>query len=232
MLNHSCHNTHKLHLGIIPDGNRRWCKKNQVAVFDLILMLRNMLYNQGKEILEHIEHNHQVYKNFQCINEVSVYVLSKDNLIKRNDDTLNMIRHGLELLIKDMNNPDLIKLKTIEPKIQFVGELDLLPSDIQEMCKYIEDNTSHGVFVITAAIAYDPIEDCRKVLEKHDKRPFQSNIDLVLRSGGEKRSSGFFPLHILYSEWIYLDKLWPDITMKDFENSIEMFLKRDRRFGQ
>jgi undecaprenyl diphosphate synthase len=174
------------------------------------------------------------YKNLEHIKEVSIYVLSKDNLIKRNDDTLNMIRHGLTLLIEDMKNPELIELKQSEPKVQFVGELELLPSDIQEMCKYIEEETVNGEFIITAAIAYDPIKDSKHLFDSSGSRrgKTQNNIDLVIRTGGETRSSGFFPLHVLYSEWIYLDKLWPDITFEDFEECIVTFLKRKRRFGQ
>jgi undecaprenyl pyrophosphate synthase len=220
-----------IHLGIIPDGNRRWCKKNNVHVFDLILMLRNTLYNQGQDFINKQKPpSLQLYENLIHIKELSIYILSKDNLIKRDDDTLNMIRHGFKMLIKDLKDSNkMIQLQTI--KIQFVGEMHLLPVDIQEMCQCIEQETINGTFVITAAIAYDPIEDSRKFL-LNDNRPFQGNIDLVVRTGGEKRSSGFYPLHVLYSEWIYLDMLWPDATLSDLNTCIGEFLKRERRFGK
>jgi len=210
-----------IHLGIIPDGNRRWCKRNGVEIFDLMQMMYHMFSqscNEGMSVWS---------EGMQQVSEVSIYILSKDNLIKRTDNTLDMIRQGLQLFANDMHKPEYFPFK-----IQFVGELHLLPEDIIALCKSIELQTFNGKFVITAAIAYDALEDTRKVVENNSQRPDQNNIDLVIRTGGEMRSSGFFPMHTLYSEWIYLEKLWPDITPNDIVQCLKQYSKRSRRFGQ
>jgi undecaprenyl diphosphate synthase len=60
----------------------------------------------------------------------------------------------------------------------------------------------------------------------------QSNIDILFRSGGEKRISGFFPTKVLYSELFFEKKLWPEITLDDLNRIVKLFKKRERRFGK
>jgi undecaprenyl diphosphate synthase len=127
-------------------------------------------------------------------------------------------------------------------RIQFVGELQELPPDILDLCNQISAKGT-GNFVITAAIGYDPVADARKITSGNISdnkvfdptgitRPSQRNIDLVFRSGGELRASGFFPLQTLYSEWVYTPTLFPDVTIDDINNAISDFLQRKRNFGQ
>ena len=60
----------------------------------------------------------------------------------------------------------------------------------------------------------------------------KSNPDLIIRTGGEKRTSNFLPWQSAYSEWIFLDKTWPEFTKKDLINSVNEFNSRKRRFGK
>jgi undecaprenyl diphosphate synthase len=69
-------------------------------------------------------------------------------------------------------------------------------------------------------------------LEEIKNGTSRTQIDLVIRSGGQLRSSGFFPLQTLYSEWIYLDELWPDMTQEHINQAINLFLTRKRNFGK
>jgi undecaprenyl pyrophosphate synthase len=200
----------KIHLGIIPDGNRRWHKKNNCNLKSIYYKMINESINSYKN-----------YTNLEQINEISIYLLSKDNLEKRNDETLHMIEEVLENIIERLN-----ELKDL--KFNFIGERHLLPNKLRELCKLIEDETANNNIIINLAIAYDPISDSKKIIEGNRKN---NPIDLVIRTGGEKRSSGFFPIGTLYSEWIYLDKLFPDITLNDIDSSIEEYYLRDRRYG-
>jgi undecaprenyl diphosphate synthase len=214
-------NLSKVHVGIIPDGNRRWSTLHDCNILEVLPLLRERIMHTRNDTL---------YKHIGIIKELSIYLLSKDNLIKRNDNTLYLIRRAIETIIddiQDVNRGGVIKEMT---KIQFVGELYLLDQDIQDQCQLIEAATRNGSFIVTIALAYDPFDDCRKIVQKED-RPEQSDIDIVIRSGGEKRSSGFFPLHTLYSEWYYSSKLFPDITINDIDDALEYYLSRQRRFG-
>lgn len=173
------------------------------------------------------------FRHLHRIKEVSLYVLSKDNFDKRNgnDETLEMIREVLAMLIVEVEAG---KLQTVI--ITFVGEIDLLPADMRDMCLRIRDltriethrDTDH-VIRCTLAMVYDPVDDCKKA--RDTETGAQSPIDLVVRTGGELRSSGFFPLHTLYSEWVYLTTLFPDLTLQAIDDAIHEYLGRHRRFG-
>ena len=215
--------TDSIHIGIIPDGNRRWCTKNNTNMFDLIKMLSSMVYKNYNAVLTNKENTTTLCK----IREISLYLLSKDNLTKRKDNTIEIIR---DLMTSFLQDNDEYKISQ-NLNIRFVGEKHLLPDDLQILCDIIEKRNCIGSFRITIAIGYEPIEDSRKLLNDDKSRCYQTDIDLVIRTGGEKRSSGFFPLKTLYSEWIYLDKLWPDVTIYDLEQCIKEFSIRERRFG-
>ena len=211
----------KVHVGIIPDGNRRWSTMQDCNILEVLPLLRERILRTRSDTR---------YTHIGLIREISIYLLSKDNLNKRNDNTLYLIRQAIQTIvddIQDINRGGVIKEMT---KIQFVGELHLLDQDVQDQCQFIEAATRNGSFIVTIALAYDPINDCRKIVQKED-RPEQSDIDIVVRSGGEKRSSGFFPLHTLYSEWYYSPKLFPDITMDDIDDALKYYFSRHRRFG-
>lgn len=214
-----------IHLGIIPDGNRRWSRQHGIPVSDLVIKLFGMIKKTYTEL------SNSELSNLKNINSISIYLLSKDNLTKRKDDTMEMIRNGLKLVLEDLTVNKIIPWQYM--KVQFVGELHLLPKDVFDMCKRIESlcGSESQDFVVTAGIGYDPIEDSRKVLTNNSMRPFQRPIDMVIRTGGEIRSSGFYPLHTLYAEWFYMKKLIPDLTFKDIDQCIESYLQRERRYG-
>jgi len=89
-------------------------------------------------------------------------------------------------------------------------------------------------YVLNIAYAYDYNEDIlnEKNKDNENYNRIQSNIDLIIRSGGEKRLSGFFPTKTIYSELFFIDKLWLDIDMYDIRNILLYYKKKDRRFGK
>jgi undecaprenyl diphosphate synthase len=208
-----------IHLGIIPDGNRRWCKNNNKTELEYINAMQNMIKS--------IFNNNDMYPTLKLISEISIYVLSKDNIIKRNHKTIDLVGKIIDFLS--------IFLSTNEYniKINIIGDMTILPITIQEKLEILTNISLFKLekqFPINLAIGYDPIKDTKIYLKEGiDSR---TQIDMVVRSGREKRSSGFFPLQTLYSEWIYLDTLWPDITMKDIHESILEFQSRKRNFGK
>jgi undecaprenyl diphosphate synthase len=208
-----------IHIGIIPDGNRRWCKKNNKDQFEYATMARNMI----KNVLDDILHKN-IFDTCLLVSEISIYLLSKDNL-GRTDSTLDLIEKTIDFcktLFSIQKYGEMCSLS-------IYGDVSLLPHIIQTQlaeCK----SYAKGTFPINIAIAYDPFEDSVLYLQHglHTRR----QIDLVIRSGGQLRSSGFFPLQTLYSEWVYLDELWPDMTQEHIHYSILEFLHRKRNFGK
>ena len=231
-----------VHIGIIPDGNRRWCKNNNYELKDLtqkwIEFIIKILYqltnlNNLKEINEIDE-----------INEISIYILSIDN-INRNDNTKNIIEKTLNELINIINNEEgkyetkyyndirqFMKKILENSEINVIGNIDILSEDIKkELMKY---KNNEKKYVLNIAYAYDYYKDIlnekNKDNENYNRK--QSNIDLIIRSGGEKRLSGFFPTKTIYSELFFIDKLWLDIDMYDIRNILLDYKKRNRRFGK
>lgn len=87
---------------------------------------------------------------------------------------------------------------------------------------------------LNLAVAYDPVRDMREQLlgpEPLDPGTDRRPIDIMLRTSGEQRSSGFFPLQTLYSEWFYLPQLFPDLTVNDIATTLRTFAARERRWG-
>lgn len=127
--------------------------------------------------------------------------------------------------------PILAKFKQ-NVQINVIGELHLLPTHITYMCNKIHHLTqgSHATLCVYIALAYDPEKDITRQLKLPNelRRP---PIDLVVRTSGERRSSGFFPLETMYSEWYYEDKLFPDWKLRDFVKALHEFQGRERRFG-
>ena len=217
----------KIHLGLIPDGNRRWCLKNNCDVFNLLNVLKKFCISayEEKEKLGHEKFSEE-YNHLSQVGEITIYILSKDNLLKRNDSTLIMIEEGLKMTMIQ---------KKDHFKCQFIGEIELLPENIYKLCKEIEEETkNNSKILLSLGIAYDPLSDSKKILTDDSKRSLykQSDIDLVIRTGNEIRTSGFFPLKTLYSEFFFLENLFPDTTLSQINNCIGLYNKRKRRFGE
>ncbi len=239
-----------VHLGIIPDGNRRWCKKNE---YDL-----NTLTKHWTDlILAHINkfiYDTKQLKYLKQVDEISLYVCSIDN-VNRQDNTpfliFNLIRKIYDMIKNPENylqpeplniiNKHKVKyINNINLKVNFIGDIERLPQDIRNMIAELYEelkiyqNPNANKFTINVAIAYDYNKDLLNFgsnnLANYNRE--QSNIDVVFRSGGEKRISGFFPTKILYSELFFAKALWPDITLFDLNKIIKKFFHRNRRFGK
>lgn len=212
----------KIHMGIIPDGNRRWCKQNGKTLDNYAKMIEEIMFGLYNS---HKNERDVAYESFFLVGELSVYVLSKDNMLKRDDGTLKFIEMALDIVCSLMR----IDSVNSRVKLDFIGDIESLPPVIREQIELCR-RLSRGWFPVHLAIGYDPIEDSANYLK--EGMASRTPIDMVLRSGGEKRSSGFFPLQTLYSEWMYYDELWPDMTAMKFNECLLDFVSRKRNFGK
>jgi undecaprenyl pyrophosphate synthase len=213
-------NLPKIHLGIIPDGNRRWCKSHKKNSLEFGAMIQHMILRMYHQCLLQ-----QIPDLFKMVDEISIYVLSKDNLLKRDDGTLLLIEKTLDVVCAILRIDETAK----HVKFDVHGDVSLLPIKIQQQIKTCIE-LSKGTFPIHLAIGYDPITDTKLFLkEGYESR---RQIDMVIRSGGQLRSSGFYPLQTLYSEWFYFDTFWPDMTPSLFHDALDQFLSRQRNFGK
>lgn len=234
-----------VHLGIIPDGNRRWCKKNNNNMDNIISYYEKLLI----QFIDRYKNKKKLPKHLQDITEISFYVASIDN-INRKDKTKDMIFNIIKYLFKIYENPKLFlkkqqinlteeqlnNIKNIfyQTNFNFIGEIDILPIEIQNILNKIKKYNQNNKYSLHFAIAYDYYKDIQSYNNNNYKNYIrnQSNIDLILRTGGEFRTSGFFPTKAIYSELFILKKLWPEITLNDFIKVLKKFKNRNRRYGK
>ena len=234
-----------LHIGIIPDGNRRYAKLKDITL--------DKLYENGylkfKELIDKINEESEKDENniLKRIKRISFYVCSRDNLTKRPQKEIKVIHSMLYKLIEDFDNADEEKKQKVKQKvkIEIVGEYkSLLPNNlVQKLVSLSKNNQKEIDIIINLAIGYDgrrQISHTFRLLrnknlnfnDKNLKAYLGPDIDIVIRTGYQKRSSGFFPWQTIYAEWFFFDKYWPEIEKEDFINVIEKFDKIERRFGK
>lgn len=231
-----------INIGIIPDGNRRWCKNNNLKYNDLVDHWYNeMIINSIYTILrkENIMNN---LTNLRYIKSISLYLSSIDN-ISRKDGSENLgfdLIKKLYLLFKnsekyfEKEEIEILQKLCNQSKLNMIGDIDIIPEDIKIILLDIQKKMKGDKYLINIAIAYDYKKDLDNHghnINKNYTRD-QENIDLVFRSGNEQRLSGFFPTKTLYSELFFVETLWPDITIWDIDNCIGEYFKRSRRFGK
>ncbi len=135
-------------------------------------------------------------------------------------------------------------------KLHHIGDIDRLPPLIKnDILTAMEDTKAFNGMTVNLAINYggrdEIIRGIKKIInnniqaDKIDEKlisnfmdmPDSPDVDLLIRTGGEKRLSNYLLWHIPYAEQIYRDTLWPDYTDEDFYKDVEDFQKRNRRFG-
>ena len=212
-----------VHLGIIPDGNRRWCIKNKKNKDFLLIHVIKQFFS----ILNELVNN----PDLKDISELSLYILSIDNYA-RNDDTIEFVSKVIQLLYSKMSANELF-YNTFS--IRFIGDREKFSENIINLITQFETNFN-GKIKIHLAFGYDYKKDLynygHETLENYNRSLPQSDIDLVIRSSGEKRLSGFFPTKTLYSELFFIDKLWPDVNSSDIIDVLKTFAYCERRFGK
>lgn len=229
------------HIGIILDGNRRWAKKN--------LLDNKQTYVIGAERAELMLD----WSLDLGIQSVTLYVLSTENLRRTSeelDELFDVIEERLRKLYYDE------KLDRHQIRVKVIGELDNLPYRIRHIITKLEEKTSHySTHYLNIAIAYggrlEMVGCIRRIAQKvFDDELKPSEIDeplierylytchlpnpdpdLILRTSGEERLSGFLIWQSAYSELIFLDTMWPEFRKIDFLRAIRSYQTRKRRYG-
>lgn len=186
---------------------------------------------------------------------ITVYSLSLENLEGRPKNELEFLFNLARNEVKDIieNKDNFVHKNRI--KVIFFGRLDLLPKDLQEnMKKAMKTTKNYSSYFINFAIAYggrqEIIDASRSIAfkiksgelkpENVNENVFRKGLqtngspdpDLIIRTGGEKRLSNFLTFQTVYSELVFLDPFWPELSKKDFFSAVEDFRQRNRRFGK
>lgn len=230
------------HVAIVLDGNRRWAKFNLLDT----AWGHNHGADKAEELLNWI---HDI-----GIKITTLYVLSTENL-ERKDDEIDNIYKLLEVKLEKLFNDERVHNRKM--KIKAIGDTKLLPRRLQEILTKLEESTAqYNEMFLNIAIAYggqkELIEAIRKIalmakkgeIEVNDinEKTIESCLytshlpqpspDLILRTSGEKRLSGFLIWQSAYSELMFMDVFWPEFRKIDLMRAIRTYQRRVRRYGK
>lgn len=219
------------HLGIILDGNRRWAEERGLPVFE---GHKNGLEKVKKLIKWCLDKDIKI---------LTLFVFSTENW-KRDRGEINYLMG----LAKEAISGDLKKFQKEGIKIKVIGQRERMPKFLQRAIVRAEKITENNKeMVINFAMSYggraEIIEAIKKIIKKKippekiteetiKENLWTSDVDLVIRTGKEKRISNFLIWQAAYSEFYFCEKYWPDFTEKDLDKVLLDYSQRQRRFGK
>ena len=221
------------HVGYILDGNRRWAKKHGLPAYEGHLAG----YNALKDVIEATADAGVEY--------ISFYTWSTENWSRAEVEV-----RGVMKLIRRLFKVDIKELVKNGFKLVVLGGRDRLPDDINQMIDEAEEASKDGKRA-TLAMCFNyggqqeivraaqriaeadinPAEVTAELFEQYLDHPAIPPCDVVVRTSGEQRLSNFMLWRSAYSEFLFLDKLWPDMRAEDVDAIIEEYKRRSRRFG-
>ena len=230
------------HLALILDGNRRWAKNN--------LSMPKEGHWKGADAVENLLDWCEEFD----IKIITLYVLSAENL-SRKDKELEFLFDLIKIRLEKLYNDPRIHRNKM--RVKAIGRIELLPESLKEVLHRLDTVTKdYNEHFLNIAIAYggqDELVDAVKkiggkikngTLDINDinKKEIESNLytshlpqsspDMILRTSGEKRLSGFLMWQSVYSELVFLDIFWPEFRKIDLMRAIRTYQKRKRRLGK
>ena len=225
------------HIAIIMDGNGRWAKNRGLP--------RTAGHAAGSETFRRIAN----YCRTLGVEYLTVYAFSTENW-KRSEEEIA----GIMKLLKNYLLEAMQDMEKNHVRFKFFGDLSRLSPELQDLCRQAEQTSAayHDVQVnfclnyggrdeiVQAArrFALDVAEGKRQaeeltesVLEEYLYSAGVPDPELIIRPSGELRISNFLLWQSAYSEFVYMNVLWPDFKEKDLDQAIEEYHRRNRRFG-
>ncbi len=229
------------HIAIILDGNRRWASGRELNPW--------FGHEMGADKVEDLID--------WCleldVKSTTLYALSTDNFNRPAEEVEEILRIIEERLRKILTDK---RVHDNEVRVKVIGRISLLPQSLQDLIAEVEDVTKdYGKHYLNFAFAYggraEIIDAARKIAQKVqrgelipeniDEQSFESYLytsympkqdpDLIIRTSGEERLSGFLLWQSAYSELVFVDIFWPDFRLIDLLRAVRTFQHRKRRFG-
>jgi tritrans,polycis-undecaprenyl-diphosphate synthase [geranylgeranyl-diphosphate specific] len=229
------------HIAIILDGNRRWASENEINPW--------LGHKRGAETVEQLLD----WCEKLGVKFVTLYTFSTENFRRSPEEVEEIMRIAGEKFRKLLTDERIHRNKV---HVKVIGRVNLLPESLQELISNVEKATAnYDNQFLNFAFAYGgraEIVDATKTiaekvkngelnLDEVDETTFEKYLytshmpkqdpDLIVRTSGEERLSGFLLWQSAYSELCFLDVYWPDFRLIDLLRAIRTFQKRKRRYG-
>ncbi|MBQ2937733.1 MAG: isoprenyl transferase [Clostridia bacterium] len=224
-------------IAIIMDGNRRWAKKKGLPV--------SFGHKEGAKTLEKIVR----YANKIGIKYITVYAFSTENW-KRSEEEVSSLMNLFQSYLDDYSkraDSENIRVKIIGNR---QGLSEKMKNSIENCMERTKNNTG---ITFNIALNYGGRDEIIYAIKNIAKKVKEEEIDiediveqtisdnlytknqpdpdLLIRTSGEVRLSNFLPWQLVYTEFLFVEKNWPDFNEKDLDEAIEIYQKRNRKFG-
>ncbi len=223
-----------MHLWIIMDGNRRWAKTRLLPA----IIWHKAGFDNAVDIIDFAKDKH--------IDFLTLWALSKENLVKREPEELTWIITLIEKL------EDLIpRLQKNNIKFETIWDIEKLPQTSKDILMSVKEKTqNHTGMVLIVALVYSWQDEIIRAIQKLQALHFDvSNLteqsfkqfldtalfpapDLIVRTGWDIRHSGFTLYDSAYSEYYFTNTLWPDFDEKELDKALDFFSSSKRNFGK
>ncbi len=229
------------HIAIILDGNRRWASEKDLDPW--------YGHKKGAEKVEHLLD----WCMRLGVKSMTLYAFSTENFQRPKEEVEEIMKIAAEKLQKILKDEHIHKNKI---RVKVIGRISLLPKDLQKLIVDLEKATQdYNEHFLNVAFAYggraEIVDAARKIAEEAQKKELKpedvtetlfekylytshlpkQDPDLIIRTSGEERLSGFLLWQSAYSELCFLDVCWPDFRLIDLLRAVRTFQKRKRRFG-
>ena len=224
------------HSAIIMDGNGRWAKKRGLP--------RTAGHSAGAEAFRRIAN----YCRTLGVEYLTVYAFSTENWKRSQEEVggiMLLLRRYLEEAIRDMTKNRV--------RFRFFGDLSRLSPQLQKLCYDAENQSAEYDVQVNFCLNYGgrdeivraarafaaQVAEGKRKPEELTEELFSSYLysagvpdpELIIRPSGELRTSNFLPWQSAYSEYVFMDVLWPDFGPQDLDKAIDEYHRRNRRFG-
>lgn len=217
-------------MAIIPDGNRRWAKTKGL-----------LPWNGHERAMDNFTTLTEWCRNDPRIDVLTIWGFSTENW-KRSEEEVTKLMDLFESYLQKERST------FIERGTRFVhsGRTDRIPESLRTLIAEVAEETKDCTeFTMHLAVDYGGKDEIIRAIKKlgdlaqvtedslraHLDHPELPDIDLIIRTSGEQRTSNFFLWQSAYAEWIFVQKHFPELSTNDLEMALKEFNKRTRRFG-
>lgn len=222
-----------VHVGIILDGNRRWAKSKSLPALQG--------HRQGMDTLKEV-----AFHAFDSgVKYLSAFVFSTENWQRTEEEVsylMDLTVKAVEKYLDEFNDRGV--------KIVILGSRETIDKKVLAAMERAEEKTqanSSGTLglcfnyggkeeivdavkkIVSEGIEPDDITD--EIIAEHLYGPEIPDVDLLIRTSGETRTSGFMLYRAAYAELLFIDKYWPEFSVQDFDAALAEYTERERRFG-
>ncbi len=225
------------HIAIIMDGNRRWAKAQGKSA--------SYGHKEGAKTLEKIVR----YANKIGLEYITVYAFSTENW-KRAEEEVKALMMLLQNYLDEYSK----RADTENIRVKILGDISALSEGMQKsILKCMERTKDNTGVTFNIALNYGGRDEILKAIKQIAKQVKEEKLlidnisedivadnlytkgmpdpDLLIRTSGELRLSNFLPWQLVYSEFLFIDKNWPEFTEQDLDMAILEYEKRTRKFG-